>query len=314
MAFTQNHLQAHDLFYPTAAPTSILIAKAHVPHPSTAKVFMARISNDGFTKLKGRRVHIDGSQLPRTVKLFHRFSRVEGTVIDAENATIIDSHLVLDGCEWSPQQWLPQPVDAEMKLKRYQDDVRLSLYRAVTAMPELADCVLEQFTDTWKCMPEYPLSHLAPVSYFFDVVNGRSRGEKNYREGSIPYVSSGDQFNSIIRLIDQEPDEVFASGGITVTAFGQAYIQPWPFMARGNGGSSVRVLVPRYKMSFNDLIWFAAQINAQKWRFFYARMAIKSRLERLEITSPARHLQDSGDKIATRIQIFKQHLFTLSAS
>lgn len=66
-------------------------------------------------------------------------------------------------------------------------------------------------------------------------------------------------------------------------------------------------------MGFNDLVWFASQINAQKWRFFYARMAIKSRLERLEIISPSHHLKDTGDKIDKRVQEFKKNLFKLSA-
>ena len=38
-------------------------------------------------------------------------------------------------------------------------------------------------------------------------------------------------------------------------------------IVRGNGGSAVRVLVPRFNMSVRELIWFAAQINAQRWRF-----------------------------------------------
>lgn len=315
--FTRNHTVLgmislpEDLFYPTAAPTSILIAKAHVPHPNDSLVFMARIWNDGFEKLKGRRVHIEGSQLPSTVDSFHR--SLLGENIHESNAITIASNLVSDGNEWSPQQWLPQPIESEEKLKIYEDDVRLSMYRAVTAMPELADCALGDFTDAWSDMPEFPLGHTAPVSYFFDVVNGKSSGEKNYREGAVPYISSGDQSNSIIRLIDPEEGEIFETGGVTVTAFGQAYIQPWPFMARGNGGSSVRVLIPRYKMGFNDLVWFASQINAQKWRFFYARMAIKSRLERLEIISPSHRLKDTGDKIDKRVQEFKKNLFKLSA-
>lgn len=84
-------------------------------------------------------------------------------------------------------------------------------------------------------------------------------------------------------------------------------------MARGNGGSSVRVLIPRFKMGFSDLVWFASQINAQKWRFFYARMSIKSRLERLEITSPSQRLKDAGERIDRRVQEFRKNLFKLSA-
>ena len=50
--FTRNHSVLgmislpDDLFYPTAAPTSILVAKAHVPQNKNDHVFMARIWND----------------------------------------------------------------------------------------------------------------------------------------------------------------------------------------------------------------------------------------------------------------------------
>ncbi len=127
-----------------------------------------------------------------------------------------------------------------------------------------------------------------------------------------PYISSGDQTNSIVRLVDGEESEIYEHGGITITAFGQAYVQPWPFMARGNGGSSVRVLIPKFKMSFNELVWFASQINAQRWRIFYARMAIKSRLEQLEITSPPHRIDDKGNSISGRIKSFKHKLIELS--
>jgi len=41
-----------NLFFPTAAPTTILIAKAHIPQDDAASVFMSRVSNDGFVKSK----------------------------------------------------------------------------------------------------------------------------------------------------------------------------------------------------------------------------------------------------------------------
>jgi len=136
--------------------------------------------------------------------------------------------------------------------------------------------------------------------------------KKNYSIGNCPYISSGDTTNSIIRLVADDDNEIFEYGAITITAFGQAYIQPWRFMARGNGGSSVRVLIPKFKMSFNELLWFATQINIQRWRFFYGRMAIKSRLERLFIETPKKAINDSGNSVSKRIDEFRDKLFELS--
>ncbi len=72
-------------------------------------------------------------------------------------------------------------------------------------------------------------------------------------------------------------------------------------MARGNGGSAVRVLIPKYKMTFSELVWFAAQINMQRWRFFYGRMSIKSRLKLLNVDAPPSRLDDGNASIAEKI-------------
>jgi type I restriction-modification system DNA methylase subunit len=316
--FTRNHTVLgmislpDDLFYPTAAPTSILIAKAHIPQDAQGQTFMARIANDGFEKLKGRRVARQGSQLEKTAQAFSRF--LQGGPVTDENCSLTPAGNILNGGEWSPQQWLPQPVLTADQLKIYEEEVRLAIYRAVAAMPELADTVLFDFTAEWQQQPDCVCGKTAPVAFFFAVVNGRSSGEKNYPEGATPYISSGDQTNSIVRLVDPAAGELFEAGGITVTAFGQAYVQPWPFLARGNGGSSVRILLPKFKMTFNELVWFASQINAQRWRIFYARMAIKSRLEQLEITSPPRKINDQGESIQERVKSFRNKLVELSGA
>lgn len=310
--FTRNHQVIgmislpDDLFYPTAAPTSILIAKAHIPQKPTDNVFMARIWNDGYVKLKGRRVEVDGSQLDITIDAFENFTL--GNFVTGENYFTISAENILLGAEWSPHQWLPQPITTEEKLIKFEKQVKLSIFQAISAIPECADVALEDFGSSWQDFPPLIYNKSDKVSFFFKIENGKSSGEKNYQEGAIPYISSGDLNNSIIRLVEPDEYEVFEYGGITVTAFGQASVQPWPFVARGNGGSSVRVLLPRYKMSFNELIWFASQINAQKWRIFYARMSIKSRLENLIISSPPSKILDKGDSIFHRIDNFKKNI------
>jgi hypothetical protein len=271
---------------------------------------MGRIWNDGFEKLKGKRVECLGSQLDETFDTFNSFKN--GKEFNSPIATTILGAQIIDGQEFSPQQWLPQPSITVSELKAQEQKLILSLFQAVSSIPELADEVLAEFPEYNDCDEELPYKKKSPITDFFTVVNGKSSGEKNYAEGNCPYISSGDTTNSIIRLVADDEPQVFEEGAITVTAFGQAYIQPWRFMARGNGGSSVRVLLPKYKMSFNELLWFATQINIQRWRFFYGRMAIKSRLERLEVSSPNEQILDSGDTVYDRISEFKNKLFELS--
>lgn len=295
-----------DLFYPTAAPTSIIIAKAHIPMEPDSDIFMARLWNDGFEKLKGKRVYCEGSQIPEILACFQKF--VEKKKFVSSISTKIKAKKVFDGGEFSPQQWLEQPPISNDEMNACMKDVLLSIFQTVTSIPDISDEVINVFPEVDDELQTLPLGVTKPVSFFFDVQNGKSSGEKNYTVGNCPYISSGDSFNSVIRLVSDEEDEVFEFGGITVTAFGQAYVQPWRFMARGNGGSSVRVLIPKFKMSFNELCWFASQINIQKWRFFYGRMAIKSRLEKLTISSPSQRLSEAEPSISKRILELKKKL------
>lgn len=256
-----------------------------MPQDRSALVYLARVSNDGYEKLKGKRIEREGSELPAVIEAFTAV-RSSGVAVNDERSITIAGRNILGGAEWSPQEWLPQPPTPDECMRREQERVAESLLGTVGEYPDLASRVLSDFP-SW--ISGLPLPYGSPplqVSELFEVVNGKSSGEKNYLEGDIPYISSGDLTNSIVGLVTAADGEVFEHGGITVTAFGQAFIQAWPFVARGNGGSSVRVLTPRYRMSLPELMWFAAQINVQRWRFFYARMAIKSRITRLRIELP----------------------------
>jgi type I restriction-modification system DNA methylase subunit len=117
--FTGNHTllgmisMPDDLFYPAA--TTVIIAKAHVPQQLGEKVFMARIWNDGYEKLKGRRINCEGSQLPLILESFHKF--IGGEQVTGSNFVAIDSDNIMNGNEWSPRQWLPKsPVSSKKYL------------------------------------------------------------------------------------------------------------------------------------------------------------------------------------------------------
>lgn len=288
-----------DLFYPTAVDTTIMIAQANRPQQNSDKIFMAKIWNDGYKKLKGKRVKTDGSQLDEVLDSFKKFranKRVKSSL-----ATIISAENILEpGAEFSPEQYLPQPIFPELEQKRYCESVTKSILTSTVCIEDIADEVLLDFPN-FGSLPELPYGKEKSLEDFFIVYGGKSSGESNYFAGSCPYISSGDPQNSIIRLVSDVEGEVFLQGGITVTCFGQASVQPWRFMARGNGGSAVRVLIPKYNMTYSEMEWFAAQINMQKWRFFYGRMAILKRLRQLKLHAPKNKLVDGAKTIADRI-------------
>lgn len=288
-----------DLFYPTAVDTTIMIASAHRPQIATDKVFMAKIWNDGFKKLKGKRVEVPGSQLDEVMEQFIRFNNGEQT--DSNLVTVIAADKIIPyGAEFCPEQYLPQPHFPEEEQLKYQEDILKSILTTSVCIDGIADEVLEDFP-SWNNLPELSYGEENTIEHFFHVKVGKSKGESNYAAGTCPYISSGDPQNSIIRLVGDIQDEIFPEGAITVTCFGQAAVQPWRFMARGNGGSAVRVLIPKYRMTFSELVWFAAQINMQRWRFFYGRMSIKSRLRLLKVVAPSQKIEDAGESIAEKI-------------
>lgn len=293
-----------DLFYPTAVDTTIMIAKAKRPQEVTDKVFMAKIWNDGYKKLKGKRVETAGSQLDEVLQEFRKFQKGEAT--SSKLVTVISAEEVLkEGAEFCPEQYLPQPEFPEEEQERYREDIVKSILRTTVSIDDIADEVLTDFPQL-SGLPELPYGESDVIEKFFYVKGGKSSGEGNYNDGSCPYVSPGDPLNSIIRLVGDVAGEVFEQGAITVTCFGRASVQPWRFMARGNGGSAVRVLIPKYKMSFSELVWFAAQINMQRWRFFYGRMAILKRLKRIKLVAPEKQLVDGDKSIAEKVAELSQ--------
>ena len=288
-----------DLFYPTAVDTTIMIACAHRPQTETDKVFMAKIWNDGYKKLKGKRVEAEGSQLEDVMTQFKRFINGEQTTSNIVTVITADT-LIPFGSEFCPEQYLPQPHFPAEQEQMYRDEILKSILTTSVCVEGIADEVIDDFP-SWTDLPDLPYGEENTIERFFFVKGGKSKGESNYIAGTCPYISSGDPQNSIIRLVGDVDDEVFPKGAITVTCFGRAAVQPWRFMARGNGGSAVRVLIPKYKMSFSELVWFAAQINMQRWRFFYGRMSIQSRLKLLSVIAPSERIADSEVNIAQKI-------------
>ena len=95
-----------DLFYPTAVDTTIMIAQVHRPQMKSDKIFMAKIWNDGYKKMKGKRIETEGSQMPEVLSLFKTF--IKDQEIKSNLATIIPAFEIMKkNAEFSPEQYLP---------------------------------------------------------------------------------------------------------------------------------------------------------------------------------------------------------------
>lgn len=274
-----------ELFYPTGAPTTILMVRAHAPNAAD-RAFFAKILNDGFEISKGKRIACDGSQLPHVLDLFENARAGAFHGVEPGVALTVDRARLLGGEELCAEHWLPQVPLLRAQFLAQRSYLLRQMCLAAVTYPGITDSLIEDYSEQLA----QPTGNEAAkprgactVADLFTVGMGRSSGEANYPRGSVPYVSSGDTYNSIVGLVDAPEEETLDTPVLAMTGFGQVHLQPWRFVARGNGGSAVRVLTPRYAMSTAELLWHAAQINANRWRFHYGRMAILPRIRAIQL-------------------------------
>lgn len=123
------------------------------------------------------------------------------------------------------------------------------------------------------------------LTNLFKVSRCSSKSLESYSSGVIPLVSSTTLNNGVEKMVEPQSDKelIISVPCIAVSGFGFATVQTKPFIGTGNNGAYVKALTPIKKMSMMELIYFAAQINMQSWRFSYGRLAIKQRVELLEL-------------------------------
>src|SRR4051812_15507838 len=117
------------------------------------------------------------------------------------------------------------------------------------------------------------------IEDYFDIKKGTSGNMDSYSSGNVPFVSNTILNNGIARMVTPIGEtEVLPAPSIAVNGFGYATVQLEPYIGAGNGGVYVSALVPKDpSMTVDELVYYAAQINIQSWRFSYGRRAIKSR-------------------------------------
>jgi hypothetical protein len=123
------------------------------------------------------------------------------------------------------------------------------------------------------------------LSELFEIRNARSKAFEDHKAGKIAFVTNGFENNGVIGFVDPiSGDRVFSERGICLSAFCEATVQEPPFLPRGNGGSGLIVLQPRQAMSYRELLYYSAYLNATaRWRFSFGRMITKERAKRIPI-------------------------------
>ena len=118
----------------------------------------------------------------------------------------------------------------------------------------------------------------------FNPHNARSRAFEDHEIGDVAFVSNGLANNGILGFVEPlRGDRVFNFMGICISAFCEATVQVPPFIARGNGGSGLTILEPKQQMSYEEMLFYAATIREQRWKFSFGRMVNRRRLRSLKL-------------------------------
>src|SRR5574337_1366664 len=92
--------------------------------------------------------------------------------------------------------------------------------------------------------------------FFFDVA--KSKGAEDYDSGDFPFVTSTELNNGVVAYVDPDDDDkVFEGPIICISGLGHATVQLGKFLPKGNGGDSLTMLIPKFKMTVSELLSFA---------------------------------------------------------
>jgi hypothetical protein len=125
------------------------------------------------------------------------------------------------------------------------------------------------------------------LSDIFDIKSGDYHALKDLDEGNIPLISCGETDSGFVGYYNI-PEEKTYSNRITV-----AYNGSWPLLSkfhpyRFGAKDDVAVLSPRSPLRIKTLLYVAALLTLQTWRYSYGRKCYQNKIGKVEILLPYR--------------------------
>lgn len=127
------------------------------------------------------------------------------------------------------------------------------------------------------------------VSELFTIKAPASRTMRSYKEGNVPYVSSGSVNNGIISYLKPMNEKDLEKGGcITVSPLdGTSFYQKKDFLGRGGAGSAISML---YNDELKEMsaLFICTVIKISAYRYGYNDALTSDNLKSLRIKLPAK--------------------------
>ena len=124
-----------------------------------------------------------------------------------------------------------------------------------------------------------------PLSQLFDIRSGDFHTKGNLEPGDITLISCGETNNGLVGRYDIPLGKTFESC-LTVS-----YNGSWPLLTkyhpyRFGAKDDVGILLPREPMQEATLLYVAAILSREKWRYSYGRKCFKAKVPNVRIHVP----------------------------
>ncbi|HLF16121.1 MAG TPA: restriction endonuclease subunit S [Candidatus Thermoplasmatota archaeon] len=124
------------------------------------------------------------------------------------------------------------------------------------------------------------------ISELFEVSSGDIHASSELDDGRMPLVSCGETNNGVVGTFTIPPEKTIHERCLTV-----AYNGSWPLLTKYHpyrfaAKDDVGVLIPKQEMRESSLLYVAAVLSREKWRYSYGRKCYKEKLPLVEIRLP----------------------------
>ena len=275
-----------DLFSPYASfNTAVIAFHKGVPH-DRAKVFFARLFNDGYKVKKNIRIPQPGSQIDDILKAFDAKREIPGLTAYRP--------VTLEASEWSPEAFIAgAPRKDEEFVRGLEQSIRQQAAFYVAHGHRLIDpdttFSIEWSSALFSGQSSLDLTGIKlgrfKIGDFFDVQLGGKDEIEDLRDGPIPVVSTSQSENGVTAW--RSPNTIYPPKVITVATDGStcsSFVQEFPFYAF----YKVALLRPLKQIPIDSLYFVSYLLRRERWRYVYARKFGKARILNTVLHAPVR--------------------------
>lgn len=281
-----------DLFYPVGINACGVFIKKGYAHQPSQPVLWIRAMQDGYAKLKGRR--LPDRRVPNLIeeiedelkiflqdnskKIKSRAEFLKICQIDFSDIALeLTPEVYLDSITPTIEEILPelefqQRASLTYLISSQKKEIIFKLLSSKNKLKKTIDRTIE-----WK-LKEFAITSL------FDLQHGDFHSLNDLDKGIYPTISRVEYNNGIVGYYDK-PDDALLYDPLTITVStvtGDSFVQIEKYIATDN----VVVLTPKSKLETETLFFISMMINKEKWRWMYGRQCYKTKFSSTIIKLP----------------------------